>query len=175
MRVDAAKVGLQRVAAQFGQRARHLHASRPAADQYEGEQVLMFGWVLFNLSDFKGLQYLGANRLSVRKGFQSRRERRKLVVTEITVRSTSRQDQIVILKRRVRPSKIVDEHVAASGIHSGDLCHGHCHVALATEQMPDRRGDVTRCQHGSRDLIEQRLEEVMIRSVNKQYANRRVS
>jgi hypothetical protein len=60
------------------------------------------------------------------------------------------------------------------GVHSSDLGHRYRHVALAPEQMADRRGDVARRQCGRRHLIQQRLEEVMIRPVNNRDADGRV-
>ena len=46
------------------------------------------------------------------------------------------------------------------------------HIALFPKQMANRRGDVARRQRGSRDLVEQRLKEVVIRPVNQSDANR---
>jgi hypothetical protein len=64
--------------------------------------------------------------------------------------------------------------VAVGGVHPGDLGHRHRHIALAPEQMTDRRGDVARRQRGRRHLIEQRLKEMMIRPVDHRDADRRV-
>ena len=40
------------------------------------------------------------------------------------------------------------------------------HVRLVPEHPADRRGDVGRAERGGRHLVEQRLEEVMVRAVD---------
>ncbi len=80
-----------------------------------------------------------------------------------------------VLKRHAAFAQIIYQDAPVCDIDTRDLRHANSHIALFPEQMANRRGDVARRQHGSRDLIEQRLKEMVIRAVNQRHANRRVS
>src|SRR5262249_4209073 len=49
----------------------------------------------------------------------------------------------------------------------------HARILLFAKDSPDRRGDLTWCQNGGRYLIEQRLKEMMICTIEKNDARRR--
>ena len=90
----------------------------------------------------------------------------KFIVSEITMCRAGRQDQVVIFKWGIGLAQIIHQHSVVRDIYAGNLCQCHGHVALAAEQMPDRRGDVARRQRGSRNLVKERLKQVMVGPVN---------
>ena len=95
-------------------------------------------------------------------------------MTEITVRSTSRKYQIIVLKRRIRLAQVVDQYATLRDVDTGDFCHGNSYVALLAKQVTNRRSDVARREGCGRDLIEQRLKEMMIALIDQSDRKRRV-
>ena len=52
-------------------------------------------------------------------------------------------------------------------VDAGDLGQHHVEILLLDGELPDRCGDLGRCENGSRHLIEQRLENVVVASVDQ--------
>ncbi len=55
----------------------------------------------------------------------------------------------------------------ARAIDGRDLAHHHARIALAPEQVAYRPGDVGGRETGGRDLVEQRLEQVVILAIDE--------
>ena len=87
-------------------------------------------------------------------------------MAEVAVRRTARDDQEVVLdaagrrldrvRRRVERAHLVPEH--------GD-------VLLRPQDLPQRRRDVGRGECGGRDLVEERLEQVMVAAVDQDHVD----
>ena len=84
-----------------------------------------------------------------------------LVVAEIRMGRTRRHDQRVVIDRAVG-----QDDALRRDVHAGGLGQHHGHVRLVAEDPSDRRGDVGRAQRGRRHLVEERLEQVVVRPVN---------
>jgi hypothetical protein len=52
-------------------------------------------------------------------------------------------------------------------VDGGHLAHQHACVALSAEQVPYRPGDLRGRQAGGRDLVKQRLEQMMVLPVDQ--------
>src|SRR6202020_3145372 len=53
-------------------------------------------------------------------------------------------------------------------IHSADFSKKYGRISLILQKSPDRRCDLSRRKHCCRHLIEQRLKEIVIRSIHHQ-------
>jgi hypothetical protein len=84
------------------------------------------------------------------------------------VRGTGRDDEVV-----VRDLALVEHHGATRDVDVLHVRHPHLDVPLIAEHVPDRRRDVGGRERRGRDLVEQRLEQVMIATVDQRDANRR--
>jgi hypothetical protein len=78
-------------------------------------------------------------------------------MTEIGVPGPGREDEVVI-----RHPALAQDHLVAQGIDAGHLREHDRRVALPSQDAADRRSDVGRRKTGGRDLIEKRLEEVIV-------------
>ncbi len=63
----------------------------------------------------------------------------------------------------------LEDHAPGGGVDGGHRAQHHPQVALAAEDPADRRGDVGRRQAGGGDLIQQRLEDVMVVPVDHRH------
>jgi hypothetical protein len=96
--------------------------------------------------------------------------RRPLVVSEISVRGSGGDDQIVVFDLAV-----VEDDTPACYVDLSGLVEDYPHVSLASQNPSDRPGDVARIQSGGRDLVEERLKQVMILAVDQRNSNRRAA
>ena len=108
-------------------------------------------------------------RGGVLERFQSRRERLPFVMAEIGVARAGGEHQRVV-RHRVA---VVEQHGMAVGIDSGDCGKQRRHLLASTQQMANRPGDFGRGERGGRDLIEQRLEQMMVAAVDQGDLHRR--
>ena len=94
------------------------------------------------------------------------RVRRPRVVTEVGVRHAGGDDQIVILRLAA-----LEQHAATLDVDALDGRHPDGDVLLTPEQLSDRRRDVRGGQRRGSDLIEQRLEQVVVGAVDQRDAD----
>jgi hypothetical protein len=74
---------------------------------------------------------------------------------------------------------VVVEHVAVgqpdgamSGVDGLRFSKEHAHVGRVPEDPAERRGDITRRQRSGRDLVEERLEQVVVVAIEQRDAHR---
>jgi hypothetical protein len=91
-------------------------------------------------------------------------------MAEIVAGSPRRQDQIVI-GNRLRWC----QHVLSLHVHTGDLSQDHRGVGLPAEHAANRRSDILDGQPGGRDLVQHRLEQVVIPLIKHRHLDRRVA
>src|SRR5262245_3592250 len=82
-------------------------------------------------------------------------------MTEIGVLGAGGDDEMV-----VENAASLRDYLFARGIDPRDFRQDHLRVLLAPQDAADRRGDVSGRQPGGRDLIEQRLEEVIVVAID---------
>ena len=88
---------------------------------------------------------------------------RPLVVPEVGVRRPGRDDQVVV--GELLPSR--EDDPPPVHVDSLRLGQEHGRVPLAPQDLAQRRGDVGRAQPRRRDLVEERLEQVMVASIDE--------
>jgi hypothetical protein len=119
---------------------------------------------------FKGVEDAAANTGGVRDRFQPRRVDCPFLVTEVSVRRTGREHECVEWN-----CMTIGDHPARSGVHRGDGAAQHPHSSIIAERGPHRRGDVGRRKDSRCDLLEQRLEQVIVLPVYQRDAHRFMS
>ena len=95
-------------------------------------------------------------------GLQPGGKRRPLVVAEVRVGHPRGEDQVVVVDVAA-----LDEDALLLDLDALDRTHEDGGVALAPEELAYRRRDVRGRQRRRRDLVEQRLEQVMIALVDE--------
>ena len=95
----------------------------------------------------------------------------ELVAAEVRLRRAGGDDQAVVaeLPGPVEQGALDD---AALEVDAADLGEDDLRVALVAEDVPERRRDVPLRQHSRRDLVEQRLKEVMRLPVDHGHVDR---
>ncbi len=88
---------------------------------------------------------------------------RPLVVAEPGVGRAGRQDQVVVVDR----ARVAHADLPLDLVDALDVAEHHRDVLVRAEQRADRRGDVRGRQRRGRDLVEQRLEQVVVGAVDQ--------
>jgi hypothetical protein len=156
-----AKVAGHALVREFGKRAGKLDPGGPAANDDEGQQAGAQVRIGRRLGLLKRQEDATSDSGRVADLLQTRRERRPLVVAEIGVPRPSRDDQIV-----VRDAPLIDQHLAGCSVDVGNPAENHLGVALPAQDGTDRLGDVGGRERCGRDLIEQRLKQVIVAAVD---------
>ena len=165
-RIDAAELARQRVLRHLRQGARHLDAGRPGADDDEGHPGGAFGRIARALGLLEGADDAGASGEGVGQRLQPRRDRGPFVVSEVAVRGAGGDDQVVVGESLA----VVERDRMRRRIDGDDLGLQHGQVAalrLVAQDVADRRGDRRRREARARDLVEQRLEQVVVGAVDQ--------
>ena len=114
-------------------------------------------------------QHAAPDLMRIFKRLQARRVLRPGVVAEIAVGRAGGDDQPVVGDLVAA----VEHHRAPRGFHAPCFAVDHGDVVLAREDVADRRGDGRRREARGRDLVEQRLEKMMVGPVQHRHAQRR--
>jgi hypothetical protein len=115
-------------------------------------------------------RFAGSLSLSARsKASRIRRVRRPVVVAEVAVASAGGQNQPVVAERLA----VLQDHLACREIHALRLAVEHRGVLLAGEDAPDRLGDRGGGESRGRDLVKERLEQVVVGAVHDGDLDRR--
>ena len=170
-RIDCAELVAQRLSRDLGQRPRELDAGWSSADDHEREQIALSASILLTLGALERDQDAPPDRDGILERFESRRIRLPVAVTEVRVLRSGRDDQPVVVERAA-----VGELDASRGdIDARRIREQHSHVPDAAQDPADRRGDVAGRERRGRDLIQQRLEDVMVTAIDQRDANVRVA
>ena len=132
------------------------------ADHDEGQQRLAQRWIRDRLGQLERGQDLTAQPAGVFKGFHTGREGRPVVVAEVGVGGAARHDQGVVAP--VQPATVrrhpVDEMLVQVEVR--DIGLDGPGVALTLDHLAQRWRDQALAQQPGGDLVQQRLEEMMI-------------
>ena len=162
-RIEVAEVVEHRVVRDVRENARELDARGPAAHDHEAQP--RFTIVLRGLLRLlERAQKAMTNLERVLEALEPGRHWLPLVVPEVRVARARRDDEIVVRHLDLPEVRL---HDAALDVDAVDLRHQHRRVRVLAQQPPNRRRDVARRQHGRRHLIEQRLEEMVVRAVEQ--------
>ncbi len=158
----------ERVPRDLRQRSGEFDARRPAADDDERQQAALLHGIGLPLRRFESDEHLPANLERVLERLQSRRHLAPRVVPEVRVRDARRDDQVVV--RRFAIGEMDDVRLEVDRRRLGEP---DADVGLAAQDPADRRRDVARRKRGRGDLIEKRLEDVMVAPIDEQDVDRR--
>ena len=167
--VDVAKVRRQRVLGEVGDGSRHFDAGRAGADDDEGQQRRAPRRIGLALGALEGDEDAPPQRGGILQRFQARRERLPFVVAEIGVAGAGGEHQRVIGQRIA----VIEQHALSCRIDAADICEQRRHLLASAQQVADRPGDFRRRQRSGRDLVEQRLEQMMVAAVDQRDPDRR--
>src|SRR5262249_62409292 len=92
---------------------------------------------------------------------------REFVVAEVTVARPGREDQIVVVESDALSVRRVDEHASAVYVDTDGLAEDHRGVELPSQDVANRRGDLPGAQDRRRDLIQERLEQVVVLPIDQ--------
>ena len=165
-RVDAAELADQRVARQLGEGAGHLDAGRSAADDDEREPRFAGCGVGQALGALEGADDARADVERVGQRLQAVRVPGPVVVAEVAVRRAGGHDEVVVGDRL----SVVERHAARRGVDVGDFGLQHRQPAgadLIAQHVADRAGHRRRGEPRGRDLVQQRLEQVVVGAIEQ--------
>lgn len=99
--------------------------------------------------------------------FQSRRIRFPFVLAEIAVTRSGREDEVVVWH-----TLLTEDHHMLPRVDAGHRAQQHTHVEEIAEQPAHRRGNVAWRKARRRNLIEQRLKQVIVMAVDERHLHR---
>ena len=123
--------------------------------------------IFLGFSLLEGGQYSVSNGDGARKRLESGGEPFKVLMTEVAAADPSRHNQVVILNRYVSPVLAGYENTSPLLIDARHLAHNYGGIRLPFEHLANWPANLSGAQNGSRDLIEQRLKQVVVGSVDK--------
>jgi hypothetical protein len=118
----------------------------------------------------EGVQNAAANAGGIREGFKPWRVCRPFLVPEIAVRSAGREHECVISDRLA-----IYDNAAGGGIYRGDSATQDAQFCVVSKGGADGRRDIGRRKTGGRDLIQQRLEQMVVMEVDQRHLRRLVA
>src|ERR1700741_5105217 len=122
----------------------------------------------------EGFQDLIPNRNRISQRFQPRCITLEFVVAKVAVLCARSQNERIIGKRYSLPIDITNKDLASLLIQPGNLSHYDGYIALVAQYVPDRRRDLPGTKHGRGDLIQERLKQVVVGTINQDNAHRGV-
>ena len=160
--IDVSKIMAHVELSDVADGAGQFDASGTTADDYEVERRVPALLKHLALGELEGQQHAAANLDRVFNGFEAGRERFPFVVAEVGVGGAGGQDEIVV----VEACAAGERDLARGGVDGDDFIHEDLRVVLAAQDGADGLGDVGRREHRQRDLVEQRLEGVVIAAID---------
>jgi hypothetical protein len=155
------------VVGDLGDRAGELNPGRTAANDDEGQQRPPPLGVVRLLGLLESVQDPAPDVEGVVERLEARREGLPLVVAEVGVAGAGGDDQVV-----ERQLALVEDHRLPLEVDVDDLGHHDPDVRLFAEDAADRLGDVRRREDRRRHLVEQRLEQVVVVTVDDDHLDR---
>jgi len=167
--IDVAEIAHYRVG-QFRDGAGQLNAGRAGSDDHKSlETCRRIGIAIdHDFGLFERHENLFAQPECVVQGLQTRCVRGPVILAEIAVPCSGRQDKRVVV--HIEPAARFDR--LPGRIHADDPVQQHLGVALTAQYVADRHGYFGRRQSRGRDLIQKWLEKVMVLLVNDRHVNR---
>src|SRR6185295_2326129 len=167
--MDVAEIVTQRLSRDLGKRTRELDAGGSAADDDEREQPALRDRIALPFRGLERQQHPPSHLERIVQRLETRCARLPLRVAEVRVRRAGGDDQIVVGER----SMIGDDRLRRR-IDRADIGQQHLDVPLVAQDPADRRRDVSRGQRRRRHLIEQRLKDMVVVSIEQRDLDRSI-
>ena len=164
--VDAAEVLAQRTARQLGELAGELHARGARPHHDEGEPAAPRGGIALVLCHLESAEDPAPQLQGVVDGLHSRRIDGEFGVTEIRLAHAGGDDQAVIGNFSATLERVYSQKARAD-IDIHHLAREDPGVRLAAEDLADGGRDLTLGQNAGRQLVQERLEQVMVGPVDE--------
>src|SRR5579883_2686186 len=165
--IDRAEFFGQHVTRDLSQSAGELYARRAASHDHEVQRLSGFPGKCLPLGQFEGEQDTATNLQRIFDGLQSRSVRLPFVMAEIGMHRPSSHDQVIVGKYLLAGLDQLAFMVKA--LH---LLHQADHVGVIAEHTANGSGNFTGRQPGGGNLIEKRLEGVMVLAIDDRDMNR---
>ena len=148
-----------------GERSGDLHPGGSAADDGERQPLVPRLPVARSLRLLERAVDAVAQVEGVAERLQAARDVLPFVVAEVGRAGAAGDDQAVV----VETLAAVEDHLPPLGVHVGGLGHHDRRVGAAPERRPQRRGALARRDGARRELVEQGLEEVVVRPIDQRH------
>ena len=169
MGIDVSEVRRQRIAGQLGDGAREFDPGRARTDNDKGEQRRAPLGIGLALGAFERHQDSAPQRGRVLQRLEAGRERLPFVVAEIRVPRAGGEDERVIGQRIA----LIEQHALGLRIDAVHRRKQGRDLWAAAHQITDWPGNLGRRQRRGGNLIQQRLEQVMVAPIDQRNADRR--
>ena len=160
------KIPIQDRSRQIGKRPCQLHAGRTATHHHGGHQRLTMRLVLTTFRALVSEQQVAPQAHRVVEGFQARRVLRPVIPTEVGRAAAHRDHEVV-----KREFTIGQDHPPPGRIDRSHLGQDHLQIRLPPQQGADRLRNIRRGQSRRRDLVEQRLKQVVVLPIDHRDAH----
>jgi hypothetical protein len=145
---------------ELGDLTRHLDARGAGADDGEREQLLASRLIARSLGLFERGQDSGPQLQRVIDRLHAGRELGEMVVAEVRLARAGSENQRVE-RRHIRVAEQLGRHFLVRQIDACDVAEQHLRVLLPTQDHPGRGRDLALRDDPGRDLVQQRLEQVV--------------
>jgi hypothetical protein len=164
-RIDGSKVTREHEVRELGDRAGQLDAGGAAADDREREELAPRADIRLAFGAFECEEHAPPDLEGVLEVLQAGSVDLPVVVTEVRGLRADGEDQPVVGERLLRI--VVDVDLARFEVDVAHVTEHDPHVGLAGEDGADRGCDLGGREARHRHLVEERLEEVIVRAVDQ--------
>ena len=165
-RIDAPEVAAQRMARQLRELPRELDAGRPCTDDDERQEAAPGNGVGLAFGHLERAQDPPTQLERVVDRLHPRRVVRELRMPEIRLARASRDDQAVVGDFAAAIQHL-DREAACVEVDGDHVAEHDAGVPLVAQHVAQRRCDVSLGEDPRRDLVEQRLEQVVVGPVDE--------
>src|SRR5207253_2533312 len=169
-RIDLAEIAHQHRPADVGDGASQLHSGGSASHDHEAKEPALCRRILLVLRRFERGEEPPPDLRRLLQRLQTRGELLPFRMPEIAVLGAAGQHEEIPAEL----GPVLQRDALAAEIDAGDAPEAHLGVGGARELGADRDRDVRRVQARRRDLVEQRLEEMMIALIDDRDADAEV-
>ena len=161
------EVAPQRARRELANLARDLDSGGTGADDDDGEPFALLRRVSRDLGDLERAEDAPAQLERVVDRLHTRREQRELVVPEVRLVGAGGDDQAVVRDLQLVHAELPGLDHLAVEIEALDLGQLDLHVLVLAQHVPQRRRDLPGREDAGGDLVEQRLEQVVVPPVDQ--------
>ncbi len=166
-RIDRPEVAPERVVGDLAERPGQLHAGRSPADDHERHPLGPPFGVVLALGCLERDEDPAPDLGRVVDRLEARREGDPVVVIEVREPHARRDDQRVVRDR----AAIREKDLATLRVDPGRFAEQHRGVPVAAQDRAQRLGDVAGGQGAGGDLVEHRLEQVVVAPIDQRQAH----